>query len=290
MSYLDEQGDKETLNQCALVCRSWVSFSRQYTFPTLTISLWKSGAHRLRLYGLLDHPLCTFAPLVRTLRIDADSNDRYGAYVGWLDPLVPCLPKLTAVKYLHCTPITEWHSKGAWNALLKTSSFTAQILDLTLENVSFESIEEFVNTIQSFPLLVHLRFQGHHHAVTRNTWGSSLPSLPFWKPLPNLHSLEIGQSFLPWSRLVWQWLRLSQTRPPVLILDAVTLNDFIILHQIDRHHEVFRHGEQFRSLESFSQYLQFLGPSLEVLKINFQFSHPDSRHGNLGIRMWPIIL
>ncbi|KAF9555918.1 hypothetical protein CPC08DRAFT_110301 [Agrocybe pediades] len=211
MDYLDQQDDKKTLLRCALVCRSWASSSRKYTFTSLTVSLWTSGARRLRLYGLLDHPLCTFASAVRTLRIDADSNERYGTYAGWLDPLIPCLHKLSAVQHLDCTPITERHSQSAWRALLRTHTFTAQIVDLTLRGVAFDSIEAFVETIQSFPLLVHLKYEGEHSSVARNTWGDSLPSLPYWKPLPNLRSLEIAQSFLPWSRLVWRWLHISQT-------------------------------------------------------------------------------
>jgi hypothetical protein len=57
---------------------------------------------------------------------------------------------------------------------------------------------------------------------------------------------------LPWSQLMWQWLHRCQTRLPTIRAAPISTNDV-----------------SATKLHSFSQYLQFLGPSLEVLQVRF---------------------
>lgn len=59
------QDDKPMLRACSLVCASWVSRTRMYLFPTLSIQR-EAGYQLVR---LLQSPYCTFAACMKRLRL-----------------------------------------------------------------------------------------------------------------------------------------------------------------------------------------------------------------------------
>jgi hypothetical protein len=120
----------------------------------------------------------------------------------------------------------------------------------------FNSFEQCMETIHSFPSLVHLDYNFQHG----NGWSLGLPAFGR-SPAPPLHSLGITSWYStvqkPWSQLMWQWLHRSQTRLSTIRLrsaESVTISADDVTAA---------------KLYSFTRYLHFLGPSLEVLEVCF---------------------
>jgi hypothetical protein len=237
--------NRSALKSCALVCRAWVPSSRYHLFSSLSFSPLSYGPSFPHLIGHLDHPLCTFASSIRKLFIIA-STDGGRPMPFWLDPVIPYLAKLSSVKFLISDEI------AGWQALLKSPSFSPQITHLTLNNPLFKSFKECMDTIHSFPSLVHLDCDFRRQYD--NKWTQDLPAFRGSLP-PTLRTLGITFSVqLPCSRLMWQWLHRSQTQLSTITLRAVSIRTDDITAT---------------NLYSFAQYLQFLGPSLEVLQVGF---------------------
>ncbi|KAF8959141.1 hypothetical protein BDZ97DRAFT_1412821 [Flammula alnicola] len=150
--------------------------------------------------------------------------------------------------------IIKWSMISSWQALLKSASFTTQITHLILSNPSFESFERCMETIHSFPSLVVLEYNVEN--PDDDEWALNLPTFR-GSPPPPLRTLDIvswdSTVQLAWSQLMWKWLHRSQTRLSTIRLGAVISTDDISTSK----------------LYPFAQYLQFLGPSLEVLKVCF---------------------
>jgi hypothetical protein len=237
--------DRRALKTCALLCRAWVPSSRYHLFSSLRISPLSYGPSFRHLIGHLDHPLCTFVSSVHKLFITA-STDGGRPMPFCLDPLIPHLAKLSSVKFLISNEI------AGWRALLKSPTFTPQITHLTLNNPLFESFEECMETIHSFPSLVHLDCDFRRQYDDK--WTQDLPAFRGSMP-PTLRALGITLSVqLPSSRLMWQWLHRSQTRLSTITLREVSISTDDIATA---------------KLYSFSKYLQYLGPSLEMLQVRF---------------------
>jgi hypothetical protein len=243
--------DRRVLKTCALVCRAWVPSSRYHLFSSLRLSPSSYGLSFRRLIGHLDHPLCTFASSVRKISIIAYTVG--GSPIPFrLDPLIPHLAKLSSVKFLISDEIAGQDTNSFWQALLKSPSFTPQITHLTLHNPLFESFEKCMETIHSFPSLVHLVCDFRRQSDDK--WTQDLPAFSGSLP-PTLRALGITLSLHPvWNQLMWQWLHRSQTRLSTITIRAVSIRADDITAS---------------KLYSFAQYLQFLGPSLEVLQVGF---------------------
>jgi hypothetical protein len=242
--------DWEALKTCALVCRAWVPSSRYHLFGHVNIRV-SECARFSDLIGHLDHPLCTFAPSVRRLFIFADDEHPTPIDLrpGWVDPLIPYLTKLTSVKTLVAYKIGG--RTFGWEALFKSAPFVAQITRLTLLDPKFMTFEDCTDTIHSFPSLESL---GYCHPYYSDQ--GTLPSIPAFQgsPPPSLRTLNTV-SFSPTTQLIWQWFHRSQTR-----LSAINLGGLLSISAWD---------VSAAKLSSFAQYLQFLGPSLEVLRGDF---------------------
>jgi len=247
--------DREALMTCALVCRAWVPSSRYHLFGH--VSIWVSEYARFSDFiGHLDHPLCTFAPCVRKLFISTYLDEGCPAppslYLSphWADPLIPYLAKLTSVKTLVAYGIGERLS--GWEPLFKSASFVTQITHLSLQYPEFTTFEDCMDTIHSFPSLESLEY------CPCDSDQGTLPSLPASQasPPPSLRTLDI-MSFYPTTQLIWQWFHRSQTRLSTIKLGrrkSISLRDISI---------------DTAQFSTFTQYLQFLGPSLEVLQADF---------------------
>jgi hypothetical protein len=245
----------EALKTCALVCRAWVPSSRYHLFGD--VDIWVFQHDRFSNFiGHLDHPLCTFAPSVRELGLSTSTSTADGSPLhlqadgfgpDWADPLIPYLAKLTSVKSLLVHKIGG--RTFGWKPLFKSASFVAQITRLSLLDPEFMTFEDCMDTIHHFPSLESLEYcpSDYDQRIA--------PSVPAFQgsPPPSLRTLNTV-SFSPTThwQLLWQWFHRSQTR-----LSAIKLGGL---------QPIFISAAK---LSSFAQYLQFLGPSLEVLQGNF---------------------
>ncbi|KAF9553964.1 hypothetical protein CPC08DRAFT_821987 [Agrocybe pediades] len=314
MAYLDPLRDKNTLLRCGLVCRAWVPSSRKAAFESLTFSAISTHAHRLQFLGILDHPLCTFSSSVKTLILDGKITEDLADLgpIGWLDPLLPLLWRLDSVKELHSTRVPlSLRTEAAWRALLRAPNFTSKIVKLTLVDVKFESVDAFAETVRAFPHLEHLiydpknydgvkqsNFQGRIRIFSSfplpeqisdnpKTDGNATESLsrniyeqtihPGHKPLQKLRVLDIKLALFDWCYILWNWLLQNQVCPSELILDALKMSDT---------QSVISSITSKRSMQHFSSYLQFAGPFLETLKMDFGRDDPKARDPTAGIRLF----
>ncbi|KAF4614121.1 hypothetical protein D9613_007458 [Agrocybe pediades] len=315
MAYLDPLRDKNTLLRCGLVCRAWVPSSRKATFESLTFSAFSTHAHRLQFFGVLDHPLCTFSSSVKTLILDGKITEDLADLgpIGWLDPLLPLLWRLDSVKELHGTRVPlSLRTEVAWRALLRAPNFTSKIVKLTLVDVKFDSVDAFAETVRAFPHLEHLTYDPKNYdgvrqsnlqgririfssfplpdqTVSHNVQSDSSPMesnsrniyekaiLPGPKPLQELRILDIKLALFDWCYPLWDWLLQNQVRPSEMILDAVKMSHV---------QSVISYVTSKRSMQHFSSYLQFAGPYLETLKVDFGRDDPKANDPTAGIRLF----
>ena len=249
---------------CALVCRAWVPSSRYHLFGH--VNIWVVQYDRFSDFiGHLDHPLCTFAPSVRKLLISTSiiSTSRDDGHTtldddlspDWADPLIPYLAKLISVKTLVANKIGGWPYNNGWEPLFKSAPFVTQITHLSLQYPAFMTFEDCMNTINSFPSLESLEYFLNH--IYDDYDQGTRPLLPARQgsPPPSLRTLYI-ESFSPNTQVIWQWFHRSQTR-----LSAIELGGPLSFSNRDI---------STAQLSTFIQYLQFLGPSLEVLQADFE--------------------
>lgn len=255
--------DRETLRTCALVCRAWVTSSRYHLFGVVKIfppKFFDQSSRYSGLIGHLDHPLCTFASSVRELNINAPTNNASGhlepqfLYDDWLDPLIPYLSKLVSVKTLVGIEVGGWRNNH-WRLLFKSTSFVIQITHLSLIYSNFVSFEQYMETIHSFPSLESLecidnnyRLGGDYDLVDDEC---SLPVI--FPPPPSLRILDTYFHSNGHLRQIWRWLHQCQTRLSIIKLGTNAFNYI-----------------SARELSTLNQYLQFLGPSLEILQTGFE--------------------
>lgn len=259
--FIDHLHDDEgALRTCGLVCRAWVPSSRYHLFDIVffcALDIEMEGRFS-GLIGYLEHPLCTFASSVRTLFIttltDHDQDPPLCPPPTWADPLIPCLSKLVSVKTLVANSIGG--RRFGWDPLFKSTPFITRITCLYLESPDFTTFEDCMDTICSFPSLESLEYNPNF----RNDEGCilNLPvSLGSPSPPPSLRILHM-HSLSSSSQLIWQWLHQTQTRLSVIKLARSPSLD-IQAYEIST-----------SKFSTFTQYLQFLGPSLEVLQAVFE--------------------
>lgn len=159
----------------------------------------------------------------------------------------------------------DWNTHSTWEKLLNSTTFAAQITYLILDRPSFWSFNQLMQTIHSFPSLLHLEYIPDNMDNDPDDGlevNLSPPSPTVWLPSPHVRILEIGSSYAVddrWIQRMWNWFLQCQTRLSVIKLGylnapALPNGPGISVAQIYR---------------PFSQFLQFLGPSLEVLHIGF---------------------
>jgi hypothetical protein len=141
-----------------------------------------------------------------------------------------------------------------WDPLFKSASFVTQITHLSLYSPGFMTFEDCMDTIHSFPSLESLEY--FPNSLDEYSDQGTLPSLPAFQgsPPPSLRTLSI-ESFCATTQpqLIWQWFHRSQTRLSVIKLEGPLLISI-----------------SPANLSTFTEYLQFLGPSLEVLQADFK--------------------
>ena len=236
------------------MCRAWVPPSRYHLFGE--VDIWVGDHDQFSDFiGHLDHPLCTFAPSVRELRISTGTDDPAPLYPSpdWADPLIPYLGKLMSVKTLSAHAIGR--RPNGWEPLFKSVPFVTQITHLSLQDAEFMTFEECMDTIHSFSSLESLEyFPRSQYDYSYQQTAPSLPAFP-GSPPSSLRTLQI-ESFCTTTQLICQWFHRSQTRLSVIKLGGVL--------------ETPIPDNSAVKLSTFTQYLQFLGPSLEVLQADFQ--------------------
>lgn len=167
--------------------------------------------------------------------------------------LLPRLSKLRSVTKL-MVKICNWND---WDRFLQETSFIRQITDLVLGYfVEFESFQSFSKTIRTFPSLEILTYDMSHSSE----WNDEellLESHPA-ESCSQLKKVEICCTLYSiqtkWCQLFWSFLLYIKVRLSTLYLGTIVID----------------HGDNNRPMvAAFSRYLQFIGPSLEFLQVEF---------------------
>ena len=254
--------DRGTLLVCALTCTAWTPRSYHHLFHSISIGFISNPTLNKfsTLIKLLDNPHCTFAAHVRHLEILGSDHDR--EYVGrdklrfscgWLDPLIPHLPKFRSLTSISWDEAGGPYTFESWRSLLREQQFAEQITDLTLRRPRFRTFNEYRESICAFPSLVRLEFAADGYGD-----GDLEDDPTCAKPLPTslrVLTLSTASSYptlqLNSNQLLLGWLLRSEVVLHTLKLGQIPNVDSAI---------------KFRILAS---YLQFLGPSLHVLGVEF---------------------
>ena len=138
-----------------------------------------------------------------------------------------------------------------WHPLFKTPPFATQITHLTLRDPKFASFDQCMEIICSFLSLESLEYMPG--TLYDYEWDPNLTAFQ-GSPPPPWRILDI--SFCNPEQLIWHWLHRSQTR-----LSTIKLG---------QNFPAFLGDMRNANFLSLNQYIQFLGPSLEVLQINFE--------------------
>ncbi|KAF8970631.1 hypothetical protein BDZ97DRAFT_54398 [Flammula alnicola] len=255
--------DRKALKSCGLVCKAWLPASRHHLFRSVSLAFVGNSyvGQFIPFTKLLGHSSCTFATSIQELEIYASDDDGSGQGYwmhGWLDPLLPHLPKLVSVTSLSCTEVGNHHTADSWGSMIRVHQFTDQITHLELIYPLFSSFTEHMASICAFSSLVTLSYhndsRGDSHLEDDPTFLQPPP-----KSLQVLDLSNPGYSTLQLnsSQLMFRWLLRSKAVLHTLKLgqiDHITTDKFAIL----------------------SLYMQFLDSSLLFLEVGFRQSEAIS--------------
>lgn len=260
--------DSTTLMTSALVCRAWVARSRYHLFPRLAFSRPRTpDCRNLTLLDILEHPLCTLALPVHELIIihtgkKYHSRSGDSAQLNWIDLFLPHLDRMVSVRFLSWLLLDDATIGCFREVALKASFFASQITILSIGVRYFESTD-WVYFLHSFSSLRWL-YLTYHLDVEITDWprNAAQPFLPAiadvdrFAPPPTLSTIMFDTNektgTLPFFKLICQWLLLTQTRVPGIVFHSMALSP-----------------DDTFSTTPLAQYLQFLGPSLDRLFLQF---------------------
>ncbi|KJA14446.1 hypothetical protein HYPSUDRAFT_444198 [Hypholoma sublateritium FD-334 SS-4] len=186
----------------------------------------------LRLNGLLEHPLCTFASSVRELSIfDPYQKNTTTLDSSWIDLLVTQLDRLVFVNSLDLTLSDEAIMVYCDAVILKAPSFASLITRLTLRVCDLPESQEamqWMSKIFSFRSLTHLTLIQDDYEDGRERVGEeiSIPTTAAVLPM-NLRVLRITSwetnGILPLIQLMLKWLYKSQTQISTLEFGFISM-------------------------------------------------------------------
>lgn len=240
--------DRNTLKVCGLICKAWLAGSRRHLFHSIYL-MDSHVDHFILLTKLLDHCYCTFASSIQHIEIWGGDED--GSFHGWLDPLLPHLPKLVSARSLFFIEAGHSNTSNLWRSLIQVQQFTHQITDLTLSSPGFRTFKQYIESICAFSSLVKLTYEDNgcvdvameDNPIFSRAPPKSLRVLDITCGYGSVTQLNSGQLILHW---------LFQTRS---VLNTIRLGE---IHDVGAH--------TFTILGS---YLRFLGSSLHVLEVSF---------------------
>ncbi|KAF7342930.1 hypothetical protein MVEN_01722700 [Mycena venus] len=181
------RGDEEALKTFSLVCKSWMSITREILFARITLSAvcW-SG--KVKPVPILNNPHCTVFPHVRAIIIDYSTTMGAGFLEPtWIDDYLVHMPKFSALTSLELYSLRPVYLDAINRAMPPTKKRGILRLVLYPEWLEMSAIAAFVS---SFTDLKTLRCGGMDESLTY--WlGANEPLVP---PPSSLTKLVLGDS------------------------------------------------------------------------------------------------
>lgn len=212
--------DKESLSNCSLVCKAWLSSSRPHIFHTITLP-------RYELIVNLSSPNSGIAPYVRRLHI-RDMGQLLPMWNGRFNTDIPDLSCLANVESLRIEKTTFRRPIREIEMQMAVIFAFPKIRELELQYVQLQN-GQLLDIVHSFPLLERL----------------SLDSVPILGDLPHTHphlpSLRILE-IIEFQNDLSSWL----TRPH--IIDSLSLTGRYASQRTHSRNYVISMGASLRRL------------------------------------------
>lgn len=180
--------DRETLNVCSLVCKTWLPAARYHLFGTIILRGGNTGSF----HALRASPNFTATPFIHRLIImDFDNvvlaSKEGSSELDGTDDIKECFGNLIFVESLKLDNFL-WESESCYRKVAFVACFST-ITKLFLSDASFDTFTSVFRTICSFPLL-------HELFICDVAWSSApddhmLSQFTFSPPPLNRLALEI---------------------------------------------------------------------------------------------------
>jgi hypothetical protein len=231
--------DQGTLLTCSLVSSLWLPASRYHAFGRIALHT----ANLVDFLETINAPRTTLAPYVRRIDIAGLDVERFNA--GWLQSALPRLGAvLTHVCFLRLADV-NWANIARPSRSAFLQAFAGRITALEIVHIKFETFNDLVEVLASFPLL---------RGLVLDNLGWSFGSDPVpdgMRPPGHLHSLALMYCY---KRDVLNWflrdVGLGDGRTP-----RVQRVDFGQIYDTDT--------------VAAGRYLKALGESLEQINVGF---------------------
>ncbi|PBK61420.1 hypothetical protein ARMSODRAFT_964990 [Armillaria solidipes] len=268
---------------CSLVCKSWTPRTRYYLFREIVVV----SMNRPSFMQLISDPeLCTFAPYPRSVCIDDSSMPP--AKVDWFVrevlPALSMFPNIETMHIAYGSGFLLTKSEEEWEAVLKSVSSLANVVDLRLEECQFRTYDHFASLLSSFRALETVTLDRCEIFKIDPEFRSTII------PPPSLHTVTFIararqpiRSFLSWLRKhsISLWLFSTKMYTPLR-------NDSLALAQLLRTAGASlktvsitlpRFPMEIKDLDEFSRIVDLSeNRNLRVLIVDFMDSKPCTRN------------